>query len=326
MSSATEFITEIRDASNINAMKSLQIPQRMRENIELYFGDKGREWINDLPKLLAEKAREWSLSLEDPYENLSINFVTRASQGSVAAVLKMGVPNKEIKSEINALKYFNGNAAVRLLQYDIDKGALLLERILPGTPLRDIGNETEAMEIAASVIKRFQRPIDSQHEFITLKEWFRAMYELRSRFDRETGPIPQELFAQAESELEELLRTTEKSVLLHGDCHHDNIVLSEDRGWLVIDPKGIVGDPAFEVSAYVRNPSDRLSESDLRKLIPARIEQLSKLLALSPERIFAWGLLESILSVCWCIEENGSFEKPMALAMIYAELMGWDDR
>ncbi len=88
----------------------------------------------------------------------------------------------------------------------------------------------------------------------------------------------------------ELLSTTTDTVFLHGDLHHYNILLDErTQQFRPIDAKGLVGDPAFECVAFLRNPIDTIpSHPELYKFTIRRIESLSAALSLDPARIAAW--------------------------------------
>ena len=80
-------------------------------------------------------------------------------------------------------------------------------------------------------------------------------------------------------------------MFLHGDLHHENILLGPSK-WVVIDPKGLVGDPAFELSAFVRNPLEELRRRpNLGDFLCARITMLAKVTGYNPWRIWGWSLL-----------------------------------
>lgn len=92
----------------------------------------------------------------------------------------------------------------------------------------------------------------------------------------------------------ELLATTTNPVFLHGDLHHSNILLDERTNeFRPIDPKGLVGDAAFECVAFLRNPIDTLPyREDLFEFTVGRIERLSQALTLDPARIATWTYID----------------------------------
>lgn len=71
--------------------------------------------------------------------------------------------------------------------------------------------------------------------------------------------------------------------MLHSDLHHENI-LSSERGWLAIDPKGVLGKREFEVTAFMRNPIKRAKKNLLTKeILLTRFNLISKELDLDKE-------------------------------------------
>ncbi len=92
------------------------IPEMLINNIVHVHGDKGRQWLNNLPNLLQQFSKSWNLILDDCYANANFNYVAPAKlENAQAVVLKCGVPSRGLIAEANALKCFNGVGAVRLL-------------------------------------------------------------------------------------------------------------------------------------------------------------------------------------------------------------------
>ena len=103
-------------------------------------------------------------------------------------------------------------------------------------------------------MRELWRPLPPDSQFPTASQWAAGLSDLRKTFEGGTGPFPARLVEQAESLFRELLGSAEPSVLLHGDLHHFNILAGQRRPWLAIDPKGMAGEPAYEVGALLRNP------------------------------------------------------------------------
>jgi streptomycin 6-kinase len=300
-----------------------QISSRLSQNVLHYFGEQGRDWLRDLPNVIDEAAERWSLKLGRPFPNLSINFVTPVTRADGAeAVLKAGVPNREIFTEVNALKLFDGKGAVRLLEADPGKGIMLLERLLPGTPVSELGDDIQAVEIAAGVLRQLEREVPAGQPFPTLQDWFAGLAKVRARFQGGTGPLPAKLVDLAEKFSAELLASSEERVLLHGDLHHENIISSSRGPWLAIDPKGVVGEQAYEVCAFLRNPMpELLTGMDTKRVLTRRVDQFSELLGFERERLIRWGLSEAVLSASWDIDdETQSWESAIFVAETYAAM------
>lgn len=282
----------------------MSIPTAFAQTILDIYQDKGAAWLNQLPALLDEYAQRWSLTMEAPF-SLSYNYVAPAKRvdGS-AVVLKVGYPNRELRNEIDALRLYNGDGIVQLLDCDPENGVLLLERLHPGDMLSTLVDDEAATAIAAAVMHKLWRPAPLDHTFPTVAEWANGLQRHRARFGGGVGPLPKKLFEQGETLFAALLGAGEAPRLLHGDLHHFNILRAQRQPWLAIDPKGLVGDPAYEVGAFLYNP-DLSNRPNLDHLLRRRVDQLAELLAFDWERVRGWGIAQAVLSACWSIEDQG---------------------
>lgn len=197
---------------------------------------------------------------------------------------------------------------VRLLDYDMDDRALLLERLEPGTPLYEVENDEEATSHAATVMRQLWRPVPLDHPFPTVIDWGQGFLRLRQRYEGGSGPFPSALLEEAESLFAGLSASMTAHVLLHGDLHHENILAARRAPWLAIDPKGVVGEPAYETGAFMRNRLPDLSDTpQAMRILTRRVDQLSKELNLDRTRVRDWSMAQSVLSIWWTIEDGGSF-------------------
>jgi streptomycin 6-kinase len=141
---------------------------------------------------------------------------------------------------------------------------------------------------------------------LSLRGWFDGLKDLRPHFNGGTGPFPEKSFATAEGLISELFAEQRPLVLLHGDFHHFNILLS-GRGWLVIDPKGVIGPAEYEVGPLLMNPYNViLEESEAIRRTERRMAILSERLGFDPQRLRAWAICHSVLSSFWDMAEDGS--------------------
>src|ERR671933_2161332 len=89
-----------------------------RRMVEVY-GAEGGRWVEQLPALVAECARRWSLSVSPPFTPLSYNYVAPAvREDGREVVLKVGFPGRELMTELEALRLFDGHGIVQLLDAD----------------------------------------------------------------------------------------------------------------------------------------------------------------------------------------------------------------
>lgn len=129
----------------------------------------GAEWLARLPSLAAECAERWSLRLGAPFEPGHISLVVPAERADgTRAVLKLNFPETESEHEADALAHWDGEGAVRLLEHDPERRALLVERCEPGTQLWAVDDDEEATRIAAAVFRRLWRPAPAGRAFRSL--------------------------------------------------------------------------------------------------------------------------------------------------------------
>lgn len=273
-----------------------------------------------MPAIVAACAERWSLTLGPPVPNITFNYVATAylADGS-SAVLKVCPTGPEFVAESGAMARFDGRGAASLLDVDAERGAMLLERLEPGVSLWAAEDDDAATLAIAGVMQQLWRSPPANHPFPTVAEWGRGFAEMRARFDGGSGPIPAQLADAAERLFCDLERTMAAPVLLHGDLHHDNVLSARRQPWLAIDPHGVVGEPAYEVGALMRNPhASLLSRPDPRGLLARRLDILADALGFDRERMRAWSFAQAILSAWWTIE-GGAGDPGFAIAC--AELL-----
>ncbi len=249
-----------------------------------------------MPSLVDEAASRWQLTELRPAANLSYHFVALASRLGQAVVLKLGVPDRELTSEITSLRLFDGRGTVRLLESDTERGMLLLERLQPGKMLVTVADDAEATRVAADLMLSLRRPASSEPGLIPLREWFKDLERLGPGVEGGAGPLDGVLVERAQAAVRDFLAEDYQPALIHGDLHHFNI-LSSERGWLAIDPKGVVGPSAYEVGPYLVNPWVVTGvTADMPRLMENRISILSEHLGLEKKSVRAWGLAYAVLS------------------------------
>ena len=146
-------------------MDDLNLPVDFIKNIHNSFDEEGVQFIKELPRLVDEASQLWNLHDVRFVPNLSYNFVAFAKRDKEDVILKIGVPNPELNSEMSALKLFNGDGACQLLECDAKRGFLLLERLNPGTMLADLTDDDERTNIAIDVMQRIWRSVECTINF-----------------------------------------------------------------------------------------------------------------------------------------------------------------
>ncbi len=296
----------------------MNLPDSFLTTIRSAFKEDGEKFLAVLPALIDEARQRWGLSEIKPVGNLSYNFVAFATRPSTAlrsappsgtsqdVALKIGVPNRELTSEIAALRLFNGQGAVRLLEADESRSMFLLERVRPGEMLSTLDDDEQATRIAAEVMSTLWRKAPEDLPFIQLTDWFNDLKKLRPMFNGGTGPFPEKIIARVEENLPRLYAESSPPCLIHGDFHHFNI-LSSERGWIAIDPKGVIGHPEYEVGPLLINPwGSFLNGTNPKVQTERRLSILSERLGFPRQRLLDWGLCHAVLSAWWDTQPDGT--------------------
>jgi streptomycin 6-kinase len=250
----------------------------------------GSAWLAEVPRLVQECAEQWSLRLDEPfpYAYASVALPAVRADGS-DAVLKVGFPDRENEHEGDALAAWDGNGAVRLLERDRARRALLIERCRPGTSLAEVEPE-KALALVLGLLPRLWLP--------GLAEPFRPLAEeaawwasrMRDRWEAAGRPFERSLVDAAVGALEELAPSQGEQVLLSQDLHGGNVLRAEREPWLAIDPKPLVGEREFGIAPLVR--SVELGHS--RRHVLSRLDRLTAELGLDPERARLWTVGQTI--------------------------------
>jgi streptomycin 6-kinase len=298
-----------RELASMIRRAMLELPPELIRRILDVHGELGREWLSGLPALVDYCAARWSLTPGAPVSALSYNVVLEAQlPDGKGAILKLGVPHRELDGEAAALRAFRGRGAVRLIDAEEARGVLILERAEPGQSLWEVHDDI-ATPIAASVMKLLWRRPPPGHRFTTLDSWMHGLDRYRALFRDRSGPLPRAMIDRAELLYSELSAEGE-TYLLHGDLHHGNMLSARRAPWLAIDPKGVVGARGFEVGAFLRNPVERVASSEDPSLrLRRRVALFSEQLGWPPAVIRDWGFVQSVLSAWWSIEDHGTVDE-----------------
>ncbi|RHW38105.1 aminoglycoside/hydroxyurea antibiotic resistance kinase [Neobacillus notoginsengisoli] len=295
------------------------LPKEFLAKVAGAFGEAGGTWLERLPEKIEEYADKWKLEIEGPAGNLSYNYVAKArDENGRPVILKLGVPHHEFINEIRAIKMYNGEGCARLLKEDGENGAMLLEQLIPGRNLAEIEDEKEVVRQYLNVWKAIRRPLPAGHRFPAMRDWSLALVRYLDTYPNGDGPIGHADIRKAMGYFQEL-NDPEQDELLHGDLHHENILNSETRGWLAIDPKGVAGNPTFDLISFLFNHLH--GKPDPRGLLLQRIEWLCKGLSLNKEKLLKAGFAMSTLSACWSIEDNSDWEETYRCGKWFEEIL-----
>ena len=262
-------------------------------------GARGREWQAGLPGVLAELAEAWSLRLGRAVAGGSASYLTSVVRvDGTPAVLKVSVVPEQLREEAALLAAADGQGYVRLLEADLDRGAVLLERLGPSLDAGRVPVETQ-LDLLADTVAAAWRPPDreplgkaAQLDGLVRAHWSQlgrpcssAVVERALAYAAELGePGPDDL------------------ALVHGDAHPGNLLRvphsrpGAETGWCFVDPDPFVDDRAYDLGVAVRDfSSTLLAEPDRAS---ARLWSWCRRVAgrtgADPGRVWAWGFLERV--------------------------------
>ena len=137
--------------------------------------------------------------------------------------------------------------------------------------------------IACSVMSKLHRAsIPKMHQFPNIKDQLKAL-------DKEWD-LPKTYLQKARKLRDKLLQNPEPQILLHGDLYHENI-LQNDKQWVVIDPKGVIGYPINEVWIFAMN-----TEQDTKFA--------ANYFGFKLQEVRSWYFVQLILAICWNLEDG----------------------
>jgi streptomycin 6-kinase len=251
--------------------------------------------------MLESALRRWSLIAESPPVGTASGCVVMARRGAERLVLKLPRAEDE-RGAWRVLAHYDGAGAVRIVDR-AGEGAMLLERALPGDPLTArvlAGDDDGATAIVCAVAGRLHRRAPPQG-FALIEDWGRGFQRHRASG---RGGIPAHLLDQGEAWFAKLAGSQGPRRLLHGDLHHDNILFDAARGWLAIDPKGVLGEPAYEFGAALRNPTEEVARYASPAILERRAGIIARESGCDVTRVLGWAFAQAVLSAVWSIEDG----------------------
>ncbi len=262
-------------------------------------------------RALRRSIERWDLVLDGPAMESPTGCICFGRRHGEKVVVKIPSPAADETNAHAALVHFQGKGAVKVL--DHAEGALLLERACPGRPLTDLviaDRDDEATNLLCDVMAAVHRPAPPEG-FPSIEDWGSG-FERYSRSAKAT--IPAALVDRALGIFSDLAASQTAPVLLHGDLHHDNVLLDDARGWLAIDPKGVVGEPVYEIGAALRNPTEDTAFFAAPAIIERRSRIVSERLGFDPDRVLGWAFAQAVLSAIWAIEDGADPARGLAAA------------
>ncbi|MBG0854347.1 hydroxyurea phosphotransferase [Streptomyces spinoverrucosus] len=279
----------------------IEIPEELAASQALYNGEQGRAFIAGLPELAACFLDRWELRIDGPsmYGVCALVLPVVRADGTRAA-LKLQLLDDESEGEPVALRVWDGEGAVRLLDHDPETCALLLERLDPARMLSHVPDSREAVLVIARLLGRLTS-VPAPEGMRGLGDIARAMLEQTPwALRRVPAPEARRLLSDCAAAVREVVDEPGDR-LLHWDLHFENVLASDRAPWLAIDPKPLAGDPGFDLLPAIDN---RFDADEVRW----RFDAMTDVLGLERARARAWTLARVLQNCLWEIEDGRPVE------------------
>ncbi len=256
-------------------------------------------WLDELPDLITSLEREWSITVGRPFADATEAFVAEARlEDGTPAVLKLLVarPGDDATNEIAFLSMTNGQGCVEMLRSEVERGALLLERL--GPSLKELGLPMEQRhKVMCDTVKRVWRPA-AGCGLPTGAEKGQWLVDFISTDWEDLGHpcsvrAVEHALICAEHRIE--AHDDESAVLVHGDVHQWN-TLKADSGYKLVDPDGLIVEAEYDMGVLMREDPLELMKCDPRD----RSRWLAAETHLDETAIWEWGVVERVSTGLLC--------------------------
>ncbi|MBH1937124.1 phosphotransferase [Streptomyces sp. AV19] len=274
------------------------IPEAFARSTALREGESGAVWIGELPKILDELLARWECVPDGEVVHGGVGVIVpvRRRDGS-AAVVKVSFPHPGNVHEPDAFAAWGGRGAVMLYERDDACFAMLLERAGTAT-LAEAADGDEVLTVAGRISRRLTVPAPPGLPRLRDRA---GLWEARLRGDAEelTHALSRRTLDAAVATVRELGRD-QPDVLVHGDLHAGNILRAEREPWLAVDPKGYVGDPAYDGGALFKSRAPALiAATDVRRAVHRTLDVFAEAAELDRERVRRWAQFHAVQAVFW---------------------------
>lgn len=292
----------------------LDPPTELVKHVTGMLDEDGQAWLDELPSLIAELERVWSIDVGEPFPAGEFNYVAPAVRADgTQAVLKISppFPNNEIRGEAAFLRTQDGRGAVRLYAEDVERRAILIERAIPGRNLAELfsADKCAAIQPAIEVLRSILGPPPDEIEVKYLDEWFAGLERAAST------AFPADYVSKALAIYERLSGQSEHNLYLHADFHPGNVVSATREPYLVIDPKGLIGHVGYDIAVFLNNFHWwQETEADVHSKLDAAVREFSAAFEIDTVELREWAYAQMVLGAWWSFDEMPGHYDPATLA------------
>ncbi|MFI5733854.1 aminoglycoside phosphotransferase family protein [Kribbella sp. NPDC051587] len=299
-------------------------------------GPAGTAWLATLPGIVEELVDRWDCTPDGDWMHGEVGVIVPVQRSGEPLVLKVSFTHPGNVHEPDAYIAWAGRGAVHLHERADEYYAMLLERA-HATTLRDSGADVAAVGGAMSRLLTIPAPdgrgalgdAPGPRELPRLQdradEWAAELAKDAAEF---AGALPDVVVARAFGAIDELVRE-QPDVLIHGDLHHRNILSADREPWLAIDPKGLIGDPAYDAVTFLKARTLVLMKGDLLAGLEREFVAYCEAAELDKARVRRWIQLELVRTAYWVRRygvgavRRGDISQDPAVRMIDELAVNW---
>jgi streptomycin 6-kinase len=276
------------------------VPAEFRAGLQTQHGGLARRWIDGLPELLESVCRSWGLVLVDVVPRHGyLSVVWHVKQAAQSYALKLTVPSESFRLETAALLAWDGRAMVRLVEHDVERGAVLLQWLDPSTSLEDVPLDQaiaaagQLLTVVPNVDRRATNGFSDARVEVerSRKTWSHRNTSLGRPFSAAMLQAAEAAVVSTNS-----LPDAEQPTLVNHDLHYANVIRDWNGHWVCVDPKPLIGPPEYGVAPLIwrrySGPGDSLD----------RVKRLCDIAEFDQELAFNWLLVRTVDYALWALE------------------------
>lgn len=214
------------------------------------FTDKhGEELFMRAVNLAEEYRKRWALDIYGPFDHSSSNMLFAGKSEKYGPMVLKVQMSDDLDKEVSVLRSFEGDCTCPVYEYSPDDRVCLLRRIWPGYTMFFETTREQRADIFCGLYKRLHKERVPEYKYPTHLDLLAEGNKVISQRD-DCIFMAAHIKKAADIIMSVNSLYTERTVL-HGDLHHENILRDDDGRYIIIDPKGIVGDPVYDVSRFI---------------------------------------------------------------------------
>ncbi|MFJ9457407.1 aminoglycoside phosphotransferase family protein [Kitasatospora sp. NPDC101447] len=276
----------------------IAVPEEFARSTVEREGEAGARWLTEVPGIVEELLARWWCVPDGAVMHGGVGVIVPVrGRGGEPAVLKVSFPHPGNVYEPDAFVAWAGRGAVHLHERDDARYAMLLERVRSET-LAEVEDGDEVVTVAGRLNRRLAVP--APPGLPRLREQAAAWEEQLRRDDEELArPLPRPVLDAAVATVREL-GPVQPDTLVHGDLHAGNILRAGREPWLAVDPKGYVGDPAYDGGTLLKSRALTLIDADdPRRAVHRILDVFAEAAELDRERVRRWAQFHAVQAAFW---------------------------